>query len=53
VQGEAPERVPIIAGRAAFWAAGERHAAGTDSGMMAMVLEAEALDPGQLLVEIS
>jgi quercetin dioxygenase-like cupin family protein len=49
VRGEAPEQVPISTGGAAFWTAGEWHAAGTESGMVALVLEAETLDPNQLV----
>lgn len=46
-------RVPIRAGLAAFWEAGEEHESGTEAeaGMMAMVLEADQLDPAQLLRE--
>jgi quercetin dioxygenase-like cupin family protein len=47
------ERVPIRAGLAAFWEAGEEHESGTEAqaGMMAIVLEADQLDPAQLLRE--
>ncbi|WIG61352.1 MAG: hypothetical protein OJF49_004100 [Ktedonobacterales bacterium] len=51
VRGEAPERVAIIAGQAAFWAAGEGHESGTETGMAAIVLEAETLDPAHYLTE--
>jgi hypothetical protein len=53
VAGEEAERVPIAAGRAAFWRAGERHAAGSETGLTAIVIEAETLDPAHLLVEVS
>ena len=43
VRGEGAERVPIKAGQAAFWQLGEHHEAGTDVGMTAMVVEADAL----------
>ena len=49
VRGEVDERHPVAAGRAAFWEAGEWHAAGTDQGMMAMVIEAEAFDPARFM----
>ncbi len=52
VRGEAPEQVPIAAGRAAFWTAGEWHAAGTEGGMTAIVVEAKTLDPDQYLSEV-
>ncbi|HEX6122459.1 MAG TPA: hypothetical protein VFY89_04830 [Ktedonobacterales bacterium] len=51
--GQEATRVPIAAGRAAFWRAGERHAAGSETGMVAIVIEAETLDPSQLLVEVA
>jgi hypothetical protein len=43
VRGEGAERVPIRAGQAAFWEPGERHEAGTEVGMTAIVVETEAL----------
>jgi quercetin dioxygenase-like cupin family protein len=51
VRGEALDRVPIQEGQASFWEAGEWHAAGTDNGMMAVVLEAEELDPSVFMPE--
>jgi mannose-6-phosphate isomerase-like protein (cupin superfamily) len=53
VRGESSEVVPISTGHAAFWTAGEWHASGTDTGMTAMVLEAETLDPDQFLTEVT
>jgi hypothetical protein len=52
VAGEDSTHVPITAGRAAFWQAGERHAAGTETGMTAIVIEAETLDPSELGTEV-
>jgi hypothetical protein len=52
VRGEAPERYPIAAGQAAFWQADEWHESGTETGITAMVLEADELDPAQYLREI-
>jgi quercetin dioxygenase-like cupin family protein len=49
VQSAGTENVSISPGRAAFWTAGEEHAAGTDVGMTAIVVQAEALDPTALL----
>jgi len=48
VREEGPERTPIRAGEAALWAPGEWHAAGTDTGMVAIVVESAVLggDPG-------
>jgi quercetin dioxygenase-like cupin family protein len=50
VRGEGSERVPIRAGQAAFWQPGERHEAGTDVGMTALVVETDALggDPAAI-----
>lgn len=38
------ERVPIAAGQAAFWEAGEWHESGSEAGMMVIVVESEGLD---------
>lgn len=46
-QGAGPERVPLAAGQAAFWDSGEWHAAGSETGMMAIVVEIEGLDPAR------
>lgn len=47
------QRVTLRAGQAAFWEAGEVHASGSDTGLTAIVVEAETLDPGALLTEIA
>lgn len=39
VQGTEAERIPITSGEAAVWEPGEYHAAGTDTGMTAIVVE--------------
>jgi quercetin dioxygenase-like cupin family protein len=46
VRCETAEPVPIRAGQAAFWEAGEGHAAGSAGGMTAIVIESGRLDPG-------
>jgi quercetin dioxygenase-like cupin family protein len=51
VRGEGPERRAITAGQAVFWEAGEWHETGTDTGLVAIVIEGEALAPGQFLRE--
>ena len=51
VRGEAPEQVPITTGQAAFWEAGEWHEAGSETGLTAIVIESEALDPEQFMPE--
>lgn len=46
VRGESPEtRRPIRAGQAAFWAAGEWHESGTETGMVVILIEGENIDP--------
>ena len=49
VRGEDDERIPIQAGQAAFWQAGEGHESGTESGMTAIVIEGEELDPDSFM----
>lgn len=49
VTGPTRERVPIAAGQAAFWEKGEWHESGSNSGMTAIVIESEALQPDELL----
>ena len=51
VRGERPDRLPITAGRAAFWEKGEWHEAGTDAGFMAIIIESEALTPSEFMSE--
>ena len=38
-------RVPVAAGTAIYWAAGEEHESGSDSGLTAIVVESERLLP--------
>jgi hypothetical protein len=52
VQGADGAEVAISAGHAAFWASGEEHAATTEVGMTAIVIQAEALDPAAFLSSI-
>ncbi len=51
VRGEGPERIAIAAGRAAYWETGEWHESGSESGMVAIVIESELLEPGQFMPE--
>jgi quercetin dioxygenase-like cupin family protein len=52
VQGEGwvraggEERVPVRAGDAVFWEAGEWHETGTETGLVALPVESEGLAPG-------
>lgn len=49
VEGEDGRRVAVGPGRAAFWEDGEDHASGTDSGLIAVVVEAKGLDPAAFM----
>jgi hypothetical protein len=49
VRGETPERTLIAAGQAALWVKGEFHESGTDSGMTAIVIEGEDLNPAAFM----
>jgi mannose-6-phosphate isomerase class I len=45
VRGEETSKLPIKVGQAAFWQAGEWHESGTDTGMVAIVIESKVIDP--------
>ena len=45
VSGGDGELRPIAAGEGVFWPAGEEHETRTDTGLTALVLEAEGLEP--------
>jgi hypothetical protein len=49
VRDEISGQVPISAGRAAFWDKNEWHEAGTDTGMIAIVIEGELPDPSEFM----
>lgn len=49
VRSESNERIPIYAGQAALWQKGEWHESGTDIGMTAIIIEAEYIDPTDLM----
>ena len=53
VRGEEAERTVIEPGTAAFWTAEEWHESGSETGMMAIVVEGNALEMSKLLVERS
>ena len=44
VSGRSGTRAPISAGEAVVWDADEEHAAGTDEGLVAIVVEGESMD---------
>jgi quercetin dioxygenase-like cupin family protein len=44
VSGAAGEHQPIEAGEAVLWEQGEEHESGSETGMTAVVIEAESMD---------
>jgi hypothetical protein len=51
VRGAARDLIPITVGTAAFWEKDEWHESGTETGMTAIVIESEALDPAEFMPE--
>ncbi len=49
VRSEAPDRVPIRPGLAAFWEKGEWHETTTKVGLTAIVVEGESLAPAEFM----
>lgn len=49
VRGADTERAAIVEDQAAFWESGEEHEAGSDTGMVVLVIEGEPLDPDVML----
>lgn len=52
VRGPEAERTPIAADQAAYWEPGEEHESGSESGMVALVIEGDTLDPDQFMRRI-
>lgn len=52
VEGPEREPRPIRAGEAAFWVDGEWHASGSDTGLTAVVVEADAMNPAEHMPEV-
>lgn len=46
-------RVAVKAGDAVFWSAGEWHETGTETGLVALPVESEGLEPGRFMPERS
>lgn len=44
VQTESGDKTAVTVGQAAFWQSGEWHASGTETGMMALIIEGDAID---------
>ncbi|HEU4784951.1 MAG TPA: hypothetical protein VFS83_16555, partial [Ktedonobacterales bacterium] len=49
VRGPEHERTSITVGQAAFWESGEEHESGSETGMVAFVIEGDTLNPDQFL----
>ena len=49
IRGREGEKTPVSAGTAVFWSEGEVHETGTDSGLVALVIETKALVDGDAL----
>jgi quercetin dioxygenase-like cupin family protein len=49
VRGPEAEHTAIVVDQAAYWEPGEQHESGSDGGMVALVIEGDALDPDQFL----
>ena len=49
VRGPEAERTPIAADQAAYWEPGEGHESGSESGMVALVIEGDTLNPDQFM----
>jgi len=49
VRGESAEKYLIKAGQAAFWEKGEWHESGTKTGMTAIIIEGENINPTNLM----
>ncbi len=47
VRGEAPDRISIQTGQAVFWGEGEWHESGTETGMIAIIIESANFDPAE------
>jgi hypothetical protein len=53
IRGDNGVKTPISAGGAVFWAEGELHETGTDSGLVAIVVETSRLHEGEELGPVS
>jgi len=45
VKSNNPEPIPVIAGDGVFWDTGEWHEAGSESGMVVILVESKLPDP--------
>jgi len=49
VRGESPHKTSVKAGQAAFWEKEEWHESGTETGMVAVIIEGVNFDPAKLM----
>lgn len=49
VRDETSERIPVVTGRAVFWDKDEWHESGTDTGLIAIVVEGESQNPSEFM----
>jgi mannose-6-phosphate isomerase-like protein (cupin superfamily) len=47
VRLEGGEEMPVVAGSVVYWGAGEMHESRADDGLVALVVEAERLEPAR------
>jgi quercetin dioxygenase-like cupin family protein len=52
LRGEGAIRTPIQAGQAVHWDKGEWHETSSENGMLAIVIEGPAMEPGQFMPEV-
>ena len=52
VRGESPHETYIKAGQAAFWEEEEWHESGTETGMIAVIIESVNFDPAELMTPV-
>jgi len=49
VRGAAADRIPVAVGHAVYWEQDEWHETTADTGLMAIVIESEALNPADFM----
>jgi hypothetical protein len=49
VRGSAADHIPVAVGHAVYWEQDKWHETAADPGLMAIVIESEALDPADFM----
>jgi hypothetical protein len=49
LRGETSDHSSVFPGQAAFWEKGEWHEAGTSTGLVAIIIESELLEPAEFM----